>query len=492
MSKLEILNGKRQGDTIDLSQREHDIGTKRTAAISIRDPWISFKHAKIGFENNHFFIEDLNSTNGVWINGTRIKRQSLQDGDLVYLGKTKIRFQEATNGAAAAPAAATSSDLRDLQEERDELLRIKDVLERFLDVGAEERVQVLEKVQRPEPIVDTAALDTERQRAEGLEKQLAEARKEKETFESQAIARQREAEDAEEAIKKLETDLAELNKQLEAATAQAEASAGDQEKVAALEKQVEELQREKGEAERSVEEAQLEAKQAAEKVKALEEAAEQGAAAAASEVETKHLEEQIALKDKALGDAQGEAEKLRAQIQELEKEVAILTKKVGDLEKYSTDLQASSKKEVEKATDNLQKEVRIKARALEDAQRAQKSAEDKAKELAAQLEEAKGQSGGGEADEALKAELAEAKKTIEQLTKAAESSGGGGDAAALNAKIDQLTKERDTAVKDRDETLKEMQETRTEIDQISMEQIQLEDELEKLQKENEALKGKAG
>ena len=37
-------------------------------------------------------IEDLNSTNGTYVNGQRISRRTLKDGDLVMLGKTEFRF----------------------------------------------------------------------------------------------------------------------------------------------------------------------------------------------------------------------------------------------------------------------------------------------------------------------------------------------------------------------------------------------------------------
>jgi pSer/pThr/pTyr-binding forkhead associated (FHA) protein len=37
-------------------------------------------------------VEDLNSTNGVQVNGRRITRQTLKDGDLVAIGRQQYRF----------------------------------------------------------------------------------------------------------------------------------------------------------------------------------------------------------------------------------------------------------------------------------------------------------------------------------------------------------------------------------------------------------------
>jgi pSer/pThr/pTyr-binding forkhead associated (FHA) protein len=39
-------------------------------------------------------VEDLNSTNGVLVNGRRVGRQILHDGDTVKVGKTEFRYQQ--------------------------------------------------------------------------------------------------------------------------------------------------------------------------------------------------------------------------------------------------------------------------------------------------------------------------------------------------------------------------------------------------------------
>lgn len=50
---------------------------------------ISRKHLKIYFEKGSWFVEDLNSTNGTYLNGERLKmRQKLQNQDIIGLGKS--------------------------------------------------------------------------------------------------------------------------------------------------------------------------------------------------------------------------------------------------------------------------------------------------------------------------------------------------------------------------------------------------------------------
>ena len=43
------------------------------------------------------FVEDLNSTNGTYVNGRMIKRQQLQDGEIVSIGNFRIRYRSASS-----------------------------------------------------------------------------------------------------------------------------------------------------------------------------------------------------------------------------------------------------------------------------------------------------------------------------------------------------------------------------------------------------------
>ncbi len=53
---------------------------------------VSGKHASIVFKNKSAWLEDLNSTNGTYINGVEISRQEIQDGEEIVLGKVRLTF----------------------------------------------------------------------------------------------------------------------------------------------------------------------------------------------------------------------------------------------------------------------------------------------------------------------------------------------------------------------------------------------------------------
>ena len=51
---------------------------------------MSRKHCRLFLEDGEAYVEDLQSSNGTFVNGKRIARQRLQDGDKIHLGDTTI------------------------------------------------------------------------------------------------------------------------------------------------------------------------------------------------------------------------------------------------------------------------------------------------------------------------------------------------------------------------------------------------------------------
>ncbi|MBS7240634.1 MAG: FHA domain-containing protein [Acetatifactor sp.] len=74
------------------------IGKKKEEAdIVVEDASISRLHAKIFYENKAYYLEDLNSTNGTFKNGLRLKpyeRRQLEPGDEIKLGRILLLFQK--------------------------------------------------------------------------------------------------------------------------------------------------------------------------------------------------------------------------------------------------------------------------------------------------------------------------------------------------------------------------------------------------------------
>lgn len=68
------------------------IGRNEGNAIEIDDDFVSGSHAEIFFEQGAWWIQDLNSTNGTYLNSHRVgNRVELSNGDIVQFGRVRFR-----------------------------------------------------------------------------------------------------------------------------------------------------------------------------------------------------------------------------------------------------------------------------------------------------------------------------------------------------------------------------------------------------------------
>ena len=69
-------------------------GRSTDSPIQISDSSVSLNHANLEWVDGSWFIEDLQSTNGTFVNGERVSRLLVVNGDIVYLGQFKLMFQD--------------------------------------------------------------------------------------------------------------------------------------------------------------------------------------------------------------------------------------------------------------------------------------------------------------------------------------------------------------------------------------------------------------
>jgi pSer/pThr/pTyr-binding forkhead associated (FHA) protein len=107
MYQLTQRTGPTPGKIFTLSQEEITIGRETTNALPISDPEVSRRHARISFQNGYYILEDLNSTNGTFVNGRRLVGQYvMQHGDVLNLGENITLVFE---GTALDPDATVAS-----------------------------------------------------------------------------------------------------------------------------------------------------------------------------------------------------------------------------------------------------------------------------------------------------------------------------------------------------------------------------------------------
>jgi pSer/pThr/pTyr-binding forkhead associated (FHA) protein len=78
----------------NMNKERYTIGRLPDNDIRIDNPAVSGHHSLIINILNDSFLEDLNSTNGTYVNGKLIKKHALQHGDLITVGHHQLRFVE--------------------------------------------------------------------------------------------------------------------------------------------------------------------------------------------------------------------------------------------------------------------------------------------------------------------------------------------------------------------------------------------------------------
>jgi hypothetical protein len=92
----EIVTLNANGRRHEISKRRTVLGRSKDSDIQIEDANVSRRHAELRQEGTAYWIVDLDSTNGVEINGRRVKRAKLDNGDTITIGSTDIVFDRET------------------------------------------------------------------------------------------------------------------------------------------------------------------------------------------------------------------------------------------------------------------------------------------------------------------------------------------------------------------------------------------------------------
>ena len=114
MAKFVVFYNGEHLKTYVLDEPVISIGRLPENTISIANMGISRRHSKIEEDaDRKLVLSDLNSLNGTYVNGKRVKKIMLQSGDKIAIGKYTILFEESaldTKNISENPYAASSND----------------------------------------------------------------------------------------------------------------------------------------------------------------------------------------------------------------------------------------------------------------------------------------------------------------------------------------------------------------------------------------------
>ncbi len=89
---LLVLSGPEIGRTIELGYEAIEIGRSAECVLAVKDDLVSRRHARIKRIFSIYFLNDLQSANGTFVNGERVSMVQLNDGDQIRVGDSILKF----------------------------------------------------------------------------------------------------------------------------------------------------------------------------------------------------------------------------------------------------------------------------------------------------------------------------------------------------------------------------------------------------------------
>jgi adenylate cyclase len=102
------------GDSIPLTHSPLVLGRRETCDVSLQFPNVSGKHCELTFKEGIWILRDLDSTNGVKVNGVPVLQKLIHNGDVITIAKRNFTLQYEETGR--------SSDLPEFEQEMEEMM----------------------------------------------------------------------------------------------------------------------------------------------------------------------------------------------------------------------------------------------------------------------------------------------------------------------------------------------------------------------------------
>lgn len=103
--QLFVIDGDDKGKKFRLEKPSTKIGKREGNDLILSDKTVSRNHVEIEYTSDSFLLRDMNSTNGTYVNGTKVKEAYLAPGDIIKLGNTAIEFQAFSETAKIEPSS---------------------------------------------------------------------------------------------------------------------------------------------------------------------------------------------------------------------------------------------------------------------------------------------------------------------------------------------------------------------------------------------------
>lgn len=131
--RLVMAKGRPREHVIQLETTETVIGRHRECNLRVPSSDVSRRHCILRFQNGLLSVEDLDSTNGTYINGEKVTgQQVVQPGDLLEVGPVKFTVEyQATQTSMAAVPPLEEVDVLDVEEVEEDVVTLQDIDDPF-------------------------------------------------------------------------------------------------------------------------------------------------------------------------------------------------------------------------------------------------------------------------------------------------------------------------------------------------------------------------
>ncbi|MGV3523967.1 MAG: FHA domain-containing protein [Candidatus Sericytochromatia bacterium] len=128
MKQIALLQGEDVVKRYTLQKDSYTIGRSKDNDLVFEHPKVSRTHARLYRENGHYVLQDLNSTNYVFVNGVRIKQKKLEPDDRIQISsEIQLIYSEQAEEPAAQDKSRTLFDIQRHFVHKDDLERLKKV-----------------------------------------------------------------------------------------------------------------------------------------------------------------------------------------------------------------------------------------------------------------------------------------------------------------------------------------------------------------------------
>lgn len=123
MEKLVILLNKEIVNELMLDKPEIVLGRESSNDFQLNDSSVSRRHVKLTRIMNDYLVEDLGSTNGTTLNGRPVQKQMLKSGDILKVGKFRLRYVSGEAPAGEQPSEAEQAEQPSATERQKQVAR---------------------------------------------------------------------------------------------------------------------------------------------------------------------------------------------------------------------------------------------------------------------------------------------------------------------------------------------------------------------------------